>query len=173
MNTGEKTTVATLAVFFGLIFLLIITTICCVLRRGCQQQSNNREYRRHRNLRKSDFDKSTITSSETRVTDGFASDGLLSKPGAAAVTTKSGQPQTGVLLNITEEDVNTQKEAQCSENDGNSENSSEKLKCASKEQTEPIEAERKEEDHQTEMKIEILSNSPCRHSRFCNLEDKR
>ena len=167
MNTGEKTTVATLAVFFGLIFLLIIITICCVLRRGCRQKNKNGEYRRQRMRGASDFDKSgTVTSSDTRLTDGFPSEGLRVKS-SPAITTKSGQLQTTALLNISEEEVSTEKGTKNESKYGleNSPNNT-------KEQTQLSNVENsailsKAGEYQAEMTIEILQRSPGRHSQFC------
>lgn len=176
MNTGEKTTVATLAVFFGLIFLLIITTICCVLRRGCKQQSNSGEYRRRRALGTSDFEKSgTITSSDTRVTDNFPSDGLRAKP-LPAGTIKSTQLKTGFLVNISEEDVNSEKETQSKPNNM-SEISGEQLNITSKEQVESANDKDaaitiKTTEYPAEVRIEILPNSPGRQSRLRNSETR-
>lgn len=165
MNTGEKTTVATLAVFFGLIFLLIIITICCVLRRGCRQKSQNGDYRRQKTRGLSDFDKSgTITSSDTRVTDGFPSEGFRAKS-SPAIATKTGQLQTGALLDISEEEVNTGKEAEnelrhVNENSQNS--ARDQTQLSNVEESGILTGE-----YPAQMIIEILQSSPNRHSRFC------
>lgn len=101
MNSSEQTTVATLAVFFALIFLLIMITMCCILRRGCRKETTQEGHKRYRF--RSDWDKSgTITSSETRITEAVpgATDNSNSQAAAG-----SERGPAGALLRIEEESI--------------------------------------------------------------------
>lgn len=99
MNSSEQTTVATLAVFFALIFLLIMITMCCILRRGCRKETTQEGHKRYRF--RSDWDKSgTMTSSETRITE--AAPGANENSNQLNSNPNERQP-SGALLRIEEE----------------------------------------------------------------------